>query len=1137
MAALLGHVGVAICGLVRLVFFDNSKDAKTDLLALPELLLAANPPPKPHQRFKVLARHLRNSDTLHQALLRAQRSLVRDFASPFAQTQDVMPGFSVFDLESGLAKTSDSSFGAVTDVAVGECSVVHTLDMFKRGFHVFTMGLLDRVPLASDKAVVAGGAVAACLHPWPRPLRELYDREVLYRRVLDSILNRLPPEIVDLIEFYAGFVRRVSDALDRALFTHLCGSNSPYAGSDVDVFFVCAKGDTTVDKALDHLPKVYYGVLENRTKANVAKYIDKRKYKRHWIFTEPDESDPDYDWFIEVKAEIEARKAEEAGVIGYKSFLDKFRESEPKQGYPTRLPTDERGWTFVLEEAVKARLQLLWTVRTTNSITITGVHPVRHTQLMLPVVRAPEQVVYPFDLDCVTVYYDGTTVYATPRSLRAFNTRTNFVDTKSLQDRARCIRMLKYSTRGFNTLAFEICRHFPRCDVDASRVVREVIERGFPAQVEVKKVENPNNDDDDFEDDEWIPLRFDPDLGNPDLEPAVNLMGMDYTPAPLLYGSESSPSDLIGQIQTFEKPSNWAKMRDRAPLVNRLLHSTTSNLSRFRKEIMTKKGNFVPMQFKFLKDGVIGRRVQFATGFHLCYMCKKDVGDGVNDEEHLKLKVDVKKSNKQQDEDVDDVDNDKMDVDVDDEDEEDEENVGKEDDVGGTNNHDEDEDDKDDEYKNDDGSNEDDDTDNDDDDDDNDEGGDDVNQGENRSEDESKPRRIAICSDCQSFNLKKREEVVDLTGKHALVTGGRIKIGQAAALRLLRNGATVHITTRFPLLLLHAFKSQPDAEVWWSRLNVYGLDLRDLGSVLTFCNHLVQKLEHLDILIQNAAQTIRRPAAYYAPMVKAESDLRETLPGHILTNWVRFDSVGMIEAARRDIPAVLDEAQQTLMKLDTTISSDLSSSVLRSLIVPGDVSNKSAVDPNWNLQVAQQSIDPLDMRPSTTWNQSLPDVALSEVAEVLVVNSLAPTLLMQRLQPLLSRPRDYPAFVVNVSSREGSFSATQKQGDAGSGFDDTTGLHPHTNMAKAALNRLTQTIADDWAKDGIYVTAVDPGWVSLMGPVVMEDGKGVGGKKGVIPPLSVDDGAARVLAPVFDGYSNGVLMSGVLLRNFQASSW
>ncbi|KAJ3080074.1 hypothetical protein HDU99_009343, partial [Rhizoclosmatium hyalinum] len=784
--------------------------------------------------------------------------------------------------------------------------------------------------------VVAGGAVAACLHPWPRPLRELYDREVLYRRVLGSILNRLPPEIVDLIEFYAGFVRRVSDVLDRALFTHLCGSNSPYAGSDVDVFFVCGKGDTTVDKALDHLPKVYHGVLENRTKANVAKYIDKRKYKRHWIFTEPDESDPDYDWFIGVKAEIDARKAEEAGVIGFKSFIDKFHESDlrqPKDRFTTRVPTDERGWNSILQEAVKARLQLLWTVRTTNSITITGVHPVRHTQLMLPVVRAPEQVVYPFDLDCVTVYYDGTTVYATPRSLRAFNTRTNFVDTKSLQDRARCIRMLKYSTRGFNTLAFEICRHFPRCDVDASRAVREVIERGFPAQVEVKKVEKTNNNDDDFEDDEWIPLRFDPDLGNPDLEPAVNLMG------------------------------------------------------------------------------------------------------------------------------------------------------------------------------------------------------------ENRSEDESKPRRIAICSDCQSFNLKKREEVVDLTGKHALVTGGRIKIGQAAALRLLRNGATVHVTTRFPLLLLHAFKSQPDAEVWWSRLNVYGLDLRDLGSVLTFCNHLVQKLEHLDILIQNAAQTIRRPAAYYAPMVKAESDLRESLPGHILANWVRFDSVGMIEAARRDIPAVLDEAQQTLMKLDTTISRDLSSSVLRSLIVPGDVSDKAATDPNWNLQVAQQSIDPLDMRPSTTWNQSLPDVALSEVAEVLVVNSLAPTLLMQRLQPLLSRPRDYPAFVVNVSSREGSFSATQKQGDAGSGFDDTTGLHPHTNMAKAALNRLTQTIAEDWAKDGVYVTAVDPGWVSLMGPVVMEDGKGVGGKTGVIPPLSVEDGAARVLAPVFDGYSNGVLMSGVLLRNFQVSSW
>ncbi|KAJ3019940.1 UNVERIFIED_CONTAM: hypothetical protein HDU68_010430 [Siphonaria sp. JEL0065] len=689
---------------------------------------------------------------------------------------------------------------------------------------------------------------------------------------------------------------------------------------------------------------------------------------------------------------------------------------------------------------------------------------------MLPVVRAPEQVVYPFDLDCVTVYYDGTTVYATPRSLRAFNTRTNFVDTHSLQDRARCVRMLKYSTRGFNTLAFEICRHQPRCDVSASRLLRETIERGFPERLE----EGKRGDDEEMDEDEWMPLRFHPDQGNADLEPPAAIIGMDYTPAPLLFGPGSSPSDLIGQIQTFESPSNWAKLSGRLPLVRRLTYNTTSSLDAFQKELTTRRENLIPMQFKFLKDGVIGRRVQFATGFHLCYMCKKDIGLGDN-------KV--------------------MEVDGDNDDE-------------------------------------------------NSSNGGSGSPADNNNTGEKQPKPIALCGECDSLNAQKKAETVDLTGKHALVTGGRIKIGQAAALRLLRNGATVHVTTRFPLLLLHAFRAEADAQVWWSRLNVYGLDLRDLSAVVSFCDHLLGTLDKLDVFIQNAAQTIRRPAAYYAPMVQAESELYSILPESAFANWIRIDknkSAGAIDFPEQtsDLPMILkDVVNQSYMDVGGVISSDLASSALRSLIVPADVINSdnphaTKLDKSWNLQVAPKS-DPIDLRPSTTWNQNLPDVALSEVAEVFVVNSLSPTLLLQRLQPLLSpavRPRGYPSFVVNVSSREGSFSATDKKGDSGSGFDDTTGFHPHTNMAKAALNRLTQTIAADWAKDGVYVTAVDPGWVSSMGPVVMEDGKGVGGKTGIVPPLSVEDGAARILDPVFSGYGKGVLVSGVLLRNYLVSSW
>ncbi|KAI9330773.1 hypothetical protein BDR26DRAFT_871224 [Obelidium mucronatum] len=969
-----------------------------------------------------------------------------------------MPGIPVFDAETGFAKAAfkrrdldaqeslhpilhrvdytnkprwgkgkeippTAQFGHVTDAPLGEPSVVESLDMFKRGFNVFTMGLLNHVPLDRHKAIVAGGAVSACLHPWPLKLRRLYQLEKLMRRVLERVFASLPVEVVDMIEEQAGFVRKYMDRLDRALFDHLCGPLSPYSGSDIDVFFVCPKGSTDVSVALDHFPKVHGGVVANRAKADVEKYISKAEYKSHWIFNDVDYDDPESDWFIGVQAEIEKDKSEAEGHGDFKSFIDLFNEKGVEE------KPDARGWNSVVKEGVASRLRLLWTVRTTNSVTVAGCHPVRHTQLMLPVVRAAEQVVYPFDLDCVTVFYDGSTVYATPRSLRAFNTRTNFVDTHSLQDRARCVRMLKYSTRGFNTLAFEICRHSPRCDVDASRLLRETIERGFPANIAEKpKLPLTDEEADEMEEEDWIPLRFHPDDGSADVEPPAVLIGMDYTPAPLLFGPGSGPSDLIGQIQTFESPQNWPKLRDRLPLVRRLTHQTTSSLEKFKSELMTRRDNLIPMQFKFLKDGVIGRRVQFATGFHLCYMCKKDIG------------LEDKAENEVEEKD-----------------------------------------------------------------------------GGEKDDSERQPRPIAVCGSCDSLNSEKKAETVDLTGKHALVTGGRIKIGQAAAL------------------------PESDADQWWSRLHVYGLDLRDIGSVVAFCDYLMEKLERLDVLIQNAAQTIRRPAAYYAPMVKAESDLRHSLPQSVLSNWIRINNnVGpsprLIEGNALTTTSGLElvqDASKSLVDTTTAIQSDISSSAIRSLIVPTDIvetATGTIVDPGWDLQQALQSIDPTDLRPSTTWNQNLTRRCIN----------LSPTLLMQRLQPLLSpsvRPRSYPSFVVNVSSREGSFSATEKKGDGGSGFDDTTGFHPHTNMAKAALNRLTQTIAGDWAKDGVYVTAVDPGWVSSMGPVVMEDGKGVGGKTGIIPPLSVEDGAARILDPVFSGYGKGVLVSGVLLRNYQVSSW
>ncbi|KAJ3386052.1 hypothetical protein HDU84_001820 [Entophlyctis sp. JEL0112] len=1095
VAGMLGHMGTGVCALIRTVFYAGADIRVEEMLTLVEKLIDDGDHVNADKRFPRLARNLRNTDALHQALLRAQRSLVRAFASPFAQTVETMPAFPVFDSETGIARPAFKRrnlnkmealhpflprtesrnekyfyFTTATDVPVGAPSVVFTLEMFKRSFNVFTAGLLNKVPLGRNAAVVAGGAVAACLHPWPQSILKLYAAEKFMERFQARLFSRFPPEILLMIESYAQVVGALATKTDVALFDHLCGPASPYAKSDVDIFFVCPNGSTSVDVALDHFPKVHSAVVKNRSEATplIRNFISDKDLSegKHWI------SNLRYgflqdDWFVIVKNEVEH-----------------VPRLQPSSETYTR---NTSGWNSKLEEKLAARLKLLWTVRTTNSVTITGCHPVRHVQLMLPVVRAPEQVVYPFDLDCVTVFFDGSNVYATPRSLRSFNTRTNFVDRVSLQDRARCVRMMKYASRGFSTVAFEVCRHFPRCDIDASQLLREVIERRFKSLVYKAPPEKDLHSDD--EDEFQIPLRFNPEAGGDTVEPPGNIIGMDYTPAPLLYGRQCDPSDLLTQIQTFEDPSTFKELVNKKPIVRRLEFRITSNPENFKSEISTPRfGSLIPMQFKFLKDGVIGRRVQFATGFHMCYICKKDVdqeakADSDKDELQSSSESSTDDDTKDQADSVEEV---------------------KE-----------------------------------------------VEAPENAQQ---PPKQIVICASCNELNQQKRDETVDLRGKVALVTGGRVKIGHAVVLRLLRNGAEVHVTTRFPLMLLHSLRQQKDCDSWWSRLHVYGLDLRDLTTVSKFCDWLNSRLEKLDILIQNAAQTVRRPAAYYAPLVQTESELRSNLDAKVLANWVRFD--GSSSLSTLTLASETEESGENLVLRGVTSAgsdsvvlprlsdSDISPSALRTLLRPADVQDldrQVETDKKWSLTThASRAEDPFDLRASTSWTQALPNVPLSEMAEVLVINSLAPMLLLQRLQRLLSpavHTRTHPTFVVNVSSREGSFSATSGRDDLGLGFDDAAGAHPHTNMAKSALNRLTQTIAADWAREGIYVNAVDPGWVSLMGPVVMEDGKGIGGRAGIIPPLSVEDGAARILHPVVSGFNGRGLVSGLLFRNFSPSDW
>ena len=141
-----------------------------------------------------------------------------------------------------------------------------------------------------------------------------------------------------------------------------------------------------------------------------------------------------------------------------------------------------------------------------------------------------------------------------------------------------------------------------------------------------------------------------------------------------------------------------------------------------------------------------------------------------------------------------------------------------------------------------------------------------------------------------------------------------------------------------------------------------------------------------------------------------------------------------------------------------------------------------------------------------------------------LVNSVAPFILCGKLKPLMLQSPDRDKHVVNVSAMEGIFSRGPK-----------TERHPHTNMAKAALNMLTLTSAREYVKDGIHMNAVDTGWVTDEDPFVHAERKR--SELGFQPPLDIVDGAARVLDPFLDGLRTGEHVWGKFLKDYSPSAW
>ncbi|TDP93996.1 SDR family oxidoreductase [Labedaea rhizosphaerae] len=348
-----------------------------------------------------------------------------------------------------------------------------------------------------------------------------------------------------------------------------------------------------------------------------------------------------------------------------------------------------------------------------------------------------------------------------------------------------------------------------------------------------------------------------------------------------------------------------------------------------------------------------------------------------------------------------------------------------------------------------------------------------------------------LCPPCAARNRDRRDARVDLTGRRALLTGGRAKIGMYIALRLLRDGAHTTITTRFPKDAIRRFSAMDDSAEWLHRLRVVGIDLRDPAQVVALADSVAEQ-GPLDILINNAAQTVRRSSGAYAELIAAESG---PLPAGELPEMITFGRTA------EEHPIALASVPVTELALVAKSAS------------PDRVAAGTAIDAGGLVP---------DLAATNSWVDRVHEVDPTELLEVQLCNQTAPFILVSRLRAAMLASPARRKYVVNVSAMEGQFSRAYK----GAG-------HPHTNMAKAALNMLTRTSAFDLVDDGILMTAVDTGWITDERP---HPTKMRLADEGFHAPLDLVDGAARVYDPIVRGEA-GEDLYGCFLKDFEPAPW
>jgi len=310
-----------------------------------------------------------------------------------------------------------------------------------------------------------------------------------------------------------------------------------------------------------------------------------------------------------------------------------------------------------------------------------------------------------------------------------------------------------------------------------------------------------------------------------------------------------------------------------------------------------------------------------------------------------------------------------------------------------------------------------------------------------------------------------------------------MKIGFQTALKLLRMGARVIATTRFPQDARQRYAAEHDANQWQGRLEIHGVDFRFLGAVEAFCTSLCEHEEWLDIVVNNACQTIRRPAGYYRHLLEVEAS-----------------------AAFASQKTIASTSPQPVGAVVSAPSGDKRDSVAMSQLQVLAEDGMNAEEMELALPAGQHDVhgQQIDNRSTNSWLLKLGEVSTPEAVEVFCINTLAPFVLNGRLRPLLERSPYPDRYIINVSAMEGKFYRYKQP------------THPHTNMAKAALNMMTRTSGEDYARTSrIYMNSVDTGWINDENP--LPTARKIATDHGFQTPIDEIDAAARLLDPILQG--------------------